>query len=208
MNFRFILLVVVIFALLVGGFWLYQWRQTPSPTRVAKTTPPAQPPERPVTPATKPPLLPDLDTPLPPHSVADRILVEKKARRLTLFYQDQPLKSYQIALGRQPEGPKRFEGDNKTPEGRYTIDWRNPNSKFHRSLHISYPNPADQAFAAQKRRSAGGDIMIHGLPNGWGALGPLHLRRDWTAGCIAVTNSEIEEIWRVTPDGVPIEIRP
>lgn len=156
---------------------------------------------------TPPPLiLPD--TPLPPQSLANRIVIEKKARRLTLFENDRALKTYAIALGRQPEGPKQFEGDNKTPEGRYQIASRKKNSSYHRALRISYPNPNDRAFAASQRRSPGGDIMIHGLPNGWGALGPLHLRRDWTAGCIAVTNEEIEEIWRAAPDGTPIDIRP
>jgi len=81
-------------------------------------------------------------------------------------------------------------------------------SDFHRALRISYPGPEDVAFAAKKKRSAGGDIMIHGLPNGMGSLGRLHLLRDWTAGCIAVTNAEIEELWRTVPDGTPIEIRP
>ena len=146
--------------------------------------------------------------PLPPIGVADWILVEKKARRLTLFRNSKPLKSYDIALGRQPEGPKRFQGDNKTPEGRYRIDSRKKNSDYYRALHISYPNPGDAAYATKQKRSAGGDIMIHGLPKGMGSLGRLHLLRDWTAGCIAVTNTEIEELWRAIPDGTPIEIRP
>lgn len=148
------------------------------------------------------------ERPLPSQSIADWILVEKKARRLTLFNKNQPLKSYDIALGRQPDGPKRFQGDNKTPEGRYKIDSRKKNSSYHRALHISYPSPGDVAFASQQQRSAGGDIMIHGLPNGMGSMGSLHLLRDWTAGCIAVTNAEIEELWRAIPDGTPIEIRP
>lgn len=154
---------------------------------------------------------PEIKPPLLPRSaagVADRVLVEKKAHRLTLFRHDVPLKSYAIALGQQPEGPKRFAGDNKTPEGRYVIDSRKKNSAYHRSLHISYPRPEDVAFAVERKRSAGGDIMIHGLPNGQGYWGARHLLRDWTAGCIAVTNAEIEELWRAIPDGTPIEIRP
>ncbi len=152
------------------------------------------------------PQLPNL--PLFSNRIADRVLVEKKARRLTLFRNNTPLKTYEIALGRQPEGAKRFEGDNKTPEGRYVIDTRKKNSSYHRALHISYPSSRDAAFAAQQGRSAGGSIMIHGLPNGMGSLGSFHRLRDWTAGCIAVTNTEIEELWRAIPDGTPIEIRP
>ena len=152
------------------------------------------------------PELPDHS--FPPIGLADWILVEKKARRLTLFRDNKPLKSYDIALGRQPDGPKRFQGDNKTPEGRYRIASLKKNSDFHRALRISYPSPEDAAFAAKQQRSAGGDIMIHGLPNGMGSLGRLHLLRDWTAGCIAVTNAEIEELWRAVPDGTLIEIRP
>lgn len=152
------------------------------------------------------PQFPEL--PLSSKYVADRVLVEKKARRLTLFRNNKPLKSYDIALGQQPDGPKRFVGDNKTPEGRYVIDTRKKNSRYHRALHISYPSPEDTAIAAKQKRSAGGDIMIHGLPNGMGSLGSLHRLRDWTAGCIAVTNTEIEELWRAIPDGTPIEIRP
>jgi lipoprotein-anchoring transpeptidase ErfK/SrfK len=148
------------------------------------------------------------ERPLPSNSIADWILVEKKARRLTLFRKNQPFKSYDIALGQQPDGPKRFQGDNKTPEGRYKIDSRKKNSSYHRALHISYPNPNDVAFASKQQRSAGGDIMIHGLPKGMGSMGSFHLLRDWTAGCIAVTNTEIEELWQAIPDGTPIEIRP
>ncbi len=154
---------------------------------------------------------PEIKPPLLPRSaagMADRVLVEKKAHRLTLFRNNRPLKSYAIALGQQPEGPKRFAGDNKTPEGRYVIDSRKKNSAYHRSLHISYPRPEEVAFAAEHKRSAGGDIMIHGLPNGRGFWGARHLLRDWTAGCIAVTDAEIEELWRAIPDGTPIEIRP
>jgi murein L,D-transpeptidase YafK len=154
----------------------------------------------------RPPKLPDRS--LPPIGVADWILVEKKARRLTLFRENKPLKSYDIALGRQPDGPKRVQGDNKTPEGRYKIDFRKRNSDYHRALHISYPSAEDAAIAAKQKRPAGGDIMIHGLPKGMGSLERLHLLRDWTAGCIAVTNAEIEELWRAVPDGTPIEIRP
>lgn len=139
---------------------------------------------------------------------ADRIVVEKAARRLTLFRGATALKSYRVALGREPIGPKREEGDHRTPEGFYTIDRRKPDSDFHLALHVSYPNVEDVAQAEARGVSAGSDIMIHGLPNGSGWIGKLHQRTDWTDGCVAVTDQEIEEIWRVVPDGTPIEIRP
>jgi len=147
---------------------------------------------------------------LPPDTRADFILVEKRARRLILFEKGKALKGYDIALGRVPVGPKEQEGDRKTPEGHYHINWRNPNSKYHLSLNISYPTREQKAAAQAQGRSAGRDIMIHGQPNGahsWvGAEGTLP--GDWTDGCIAVSNAEIEEIWRSVPNGTPIEIRP
>lgn len=146
--------------------------------------------------------------PLSPKARADRILVEKAARRLTLFRGSTPLKSYRVALGRSPVGSKEKEGDQRTPEGVYLIDRHKEDSDFHRALHISYPDADDIARAAKDRVSAGSDIMIHGLPNGRGWMGALHRRRDWTAGCIAVTDRQIEEIWRAVPDGTRIEIRP
>jgi murein L,D-transpeptidase YafK len=118
------------------------------------------------------------------------------------------LKSYRVALGRNPIGPKQQEGDMKTPEGLYTIDYRNPTSDYHLSLHISYPSVEDVARAQARDVNAGFDIMIHGLPNGRGWIGAFHRRQDWTAGCIALTDAEIEELWRVTPDGTTVEIRP
>ncbi|MDQ3197662.1 MAG: L,D-transpeptidase family protein [Verrucomicrobiota bacterium] len=139
---------------------------------------------------------------------ADRILVEKAARRMTLFRGGTPLKIYRIALGRAPVGHKVQEGDQRTPEGIYSIDRRKPDSDFHRALHISYPSPDDVARARELGVEPGGDIMIHGQPNGRGGVGALHRARDWTAGCIALTDAQIEEIWRSVPDGTPIEIRP
>lgn len=180
----------------------------PQPQLPDQAPPAKTPPDQVATLETKPHPPKSSDRSFPPIGNAEWILVEKSARRLTLFRNNRPLKSYAIALGRQPEGPKRFQGDNKTPEGRYVIDSRKRGSAYHRALHISYPSPDDAAFAAKQKRSAGGDVMIHGLPNGMGSLGKLHLLRDWTAGCIAVTNAEIEEIWRAVPDGTPIEIRP
>ena len=146
--------------------------------------------------------------PLPADARADRIVVEKSARKLTLFRGEMPLKSYSVALGRAPEGTKQREGDHRTPEGQYTIDAHKHDSAFHRALHISYPSPVDSAVAAQRGDKPGGDIMVHGIRNGLGWLGALHRSVDWTSGCIAVTDKEIEEIYRAVPDGTPIDIRP
>jgi len=139
---------------------------------------------------------------------ADRIVVDKRARRLTLLQGTTVLRTYTVALGGEPRGPKVCQGDNRTPEGAYVIDSRNLGSRFHRSLHVSYPNARDREAARKARCNPGGDIMVHGLPNGYGWLGRSHRLRDWTAGCIAVTNDEIEEIWRLVPSGTPIEIKP
>ncbi len=139
---------------------------------------------------------------------ADRVVIVKSARTLTLLRQGQVLKTYKVALGREPEGPKTQRGDNRTPEGEYIIDARNAHSSFHRSLHISYPNAGDRARAAKMRVNPGGEIMIHGLPPAFAYLGPLHRQTDWTLGCIAVTNAEIEEIWTLVPNGTKVEIRP
>jgi len=144
--------------------------------------------------------------PLPIGTEADKILIEKKIRRLTLFNNGKSLKSYRIALGPNSEGKKLEEGDKRTPEGTYLVDRRKERSRYHRALHISYPNSDDIAQAKERGVSPGSDIMIHGLPNGIGFLGKLHVKRDWTLGCIAVTNSEIDEIWRAVPDGTSVEI--
>jgi len=146
--------------------------------------------------------------PLPRDAVADRIVVEKSARRLTLLRDGKTLKTYPMALGREPVGAKEYEGDQRTPEGVYTIDFHKPDSDYHLALHISYPEAHDNERAAAQGLSAGSDIMIHGLPNGRGWIGRFHRRNDWTAGCIAVADFEIEEIYRAVPDGTPIELRP
>lgn len=137
-----------------------------------------------------------------------KVLVEKSKRELHLMHKDKKVKSYTIALGGNPIGHKTQEGDLKTPEGIYKIDWRNPNSQFHKSLHISYPNAVDKAQAQKRRVSPGGAIFIHGLGPNFGFLGTLHTKSDWTLGCIAVTNEEIEEIWDRVPNGTVIEILP
>jgi murein L,D-transpeptidase YafK len=139
-------------------------------------------------------------------SQADFVRVEKSARALTLFRRGVAFKRYTgLQLGGEPAGAKHFEGDERTPEGWYTIDYRNPRSAYHLSLHISYPTPAQRDFAAAYGRSAGGQIFIHGQPN---ALTEGREPGDWTDGCIALSDAEIEALWREVPDGTPIEIRP
>jgi tetratricopeptide (TPR) repeat protein len=139
---------------------------------------------------------------------ADKVLIEKNERRLTLLLKGEVIKSYKIALGGDPIGPKQRQGDNKTPEGTYTIDSRNSNSGYHLSLHISYPNEIDKKRAKELGVSPGGDIMIHGIKNGLAWVGASHAEVDWTKGCIAVTDEEMEELYRLVPNGTIVEIRP
>ena len=135
----------------------------------------------------------------------DLIRVDKSERTLALYADGRPVRTYAgIQLGDAPVGPKRFEGDERTPEGRYTIDYGNPHSAYHLSLHISYPNAADTAYARSRGRSPGGLIFIHGQPNGYDGRVP----GDWTDGCIALSNAEIEELWSLVGDGAEIEIMP
>jgi len=145
---------------------------------------------------------------LPAGTTIDRIVVEKSARRLSIFRDRNQIKIYRIALGRKPLGLKQEEGDMKTPEGIYKIDGRNPQSSFYLALHISYPSDEDNKRAATHGVSAGSDIMIHGIQNGRGWIGAFHRWKDWTHGWVALTDEEIEELWRVTSDGTTIEIRP
>jgi murein L,D-transpeptidase YafK len=139
---------------------------------------------------------------------ADRIIVFKSQRRLVLMNAGKEIRTYKVSLGPSPIGPKTRQGDHKTPEGVYVIDSRNAASHFYRALHVSYPNQADRARARKLGVSPGGEIMVHGLPNGYGSLGKAHLLHDWTDGCIAVTNEEMDEIWKLVPVGTRIEIRP
>lgn len=148
------------------------------------------------------------ETPLPADAKADSIIVLKSKREMQLLKDGQVLKTYRISLGGVPVGAKQRQGDHKTPEGTYQIIGRNSRSQFHRSLRISYPNAEDRARAAKMGAAPGGDIFIHGLPNGYGWIGRGHLAKDWTDGCIAVTDEEIEEIWQAVPDGTKVEIRP
>lgn len=143
-----------------------------------------------------------------PEPHADRVLVLKKERTLHLLRADRVLKSYKIALGGDPVGPKTRQGDHKTPEGVYVLDFRNAHSQFYKSIHISYPSGRDRVAARQKGVSPGGDVFVHGLPKGYAWVGASHRLKDWTDGCIAVTNQEMDEIWRAVGDGTPIEIRP
>jgi murein L,D-transpeptidase YafK len=139
---------------------------------------------------------------------ADRVVVLKKERTLQLLNHGKVIKTYKVALGGDPVGPKTRQGDHKTPEGLYVLDSRNPHSQYYKSIHISYPSAGDRAAARQKGISPGGDVFVHGLPNGYRYVGSAHRLKDWTDGCIAVTDEEMDEIWRAAADGTPIEIRP
>ncbi len=140
--------------------------------------------------------------------VADSIVVEKARHSMTLYQAGFPVRTYNIALGKQPLGDKVMRGDGRTPEGVFRIDARNPESKYYKSLHVSYPDAAHQKRAAALGVAAGGDIMIHGLPRGLEQVGAAHRDFDWTEGCVALTNDEIDELWRALPDGTPIQIKP
>lgn len=148
------------------------------------------------------------NAPLPADAKADHVIVHKQARRLQLTRDGVALKSYRIALGKAPIGHKQQEGDGKTPEGDYVIDWRNPDSCCHLSLHLSYPNTDDVERAQVAGVPPGENIMIHGFPNGASWFSRLHRWGDWTNGCIAVTDLEMDELWRAVDDGTPITIDP
>lgn len=140
---------------------------------------------------------------------ADRIVVYKKKRELLLMRDGRVIRRYWVSLGFGPKGHKKQEGDGKTPEGVYTIDKRKPRSKFYKALHINYPNDEDKAQAKERGVSAGGELYIHGLGSSTVAwMGAAHVLTDWTAGCIALTDREMDELWTLVPDGTPIDIRP
>ncbi len=139
---------------------------------------------------------------------ATAVLIDKSNRSLKLLNDGHTLREYQISLGKQPVGHKLYEGDQRTPEGRYVLDWRNENSKFYRSIHVSYPNARDRARARRLGKDPGGNIMIHGIPNLFHYAPWLYTGKDWTDGCIAVTNTEMDEIWEMVEDGTPIVILP
>jgi murein L,D-transpeptidase YafK len=138
----------------------------------------------------------------------NRVVVLKKERTLILYSDGKELRRYKVALGGNPTGPKQRRGDGRTPEGTYTLDFRNAKSQFYKSIHISYPNAADRQRVRQAGVNPGGDIFLHGLPNGFGSIGAAHRLKDWTDGCIAVNDQEIDEIWKLVPNGTAIEIKP
>lgn len=137
----------------------------------------------------------------------DKILVLKSKRQLQVYSKGELIKTYKISLGRKPIGTKQFEDDDKTPEGQYIINDKNPNSGYHLNLGGSYPSASDIRFAKSKGKSPGGLIKIHGLKNGRGFIGKFHRFFDWTHGCIAVTNKEVEELYLNIKIGTPIEIK-
>lgn len=139
----------------------------------------------------------------------DLIVIEKEKRILSIYDNGSLIKSYKISLGKNPVGRKQFEGDKKTPEGVYYIDGKNPKSKYFLNLGISYPNEKDMAYAESHGKSAGGDIKIHGLPNGFSMAKPLFdIYGDWTEGCIAVNNEDMAELYNIIDIGTKIEIKP
>ena len=178
----------------------------PKPTAVARTGPRA--PTRGTTAPAAPSTAPAVLTGARRTYTADSVVVEKSLRRLTLYAGGIPARTYDVALGKKPDGRKERAGDFRTPEGLYFIDARNPVSQYHRGLHVSYPNADDLARARATGISTGGDIMIHGLPNGQGKVGARHRAFDWTNGCVAVTDQEIDEIWNSVPVGTPVRIKP
>lgn len=181
MKIKTVLLISMVFVFLVGMIFLW-WKPIP-------------PQENAI-------------APLPKNAQITRLLVLKSERKMWVYEHDKPLKSYDIALGFNPVGHKQFEGDGKTPEGIYRINERNPNSAYHKNLGISYPNQQDKNYAESQGKSAGGLIKIHGIKNGLGSIGRNHLRHDWTNGCIAVTNEEMDELFRQVVHNAEIEIRP
>lgn len=186
LRFRSLLLAALILPLPAAAFSLFSWESAPKAPASQN-----RPPSATVRPA-------DLNGP------ADRIVIKKSERRLYLMHGNQPIRSYKVALGYQPKGHKRYQGDGRTPEGRYRLDWRSASSQYYKALHISYPNPEDLIRARSKGQDPGGMIMIHGQPN----RSAQEKTGDWTFGCIAVSNLAIDEIWTLTEVGTPIEILP
>ena len=137
----------------------------------------------------------------------DLIRVEKSAHRMSVYHQGRLVREFRVALGRGGLGDKQRQGDGRVPEGSYRITAHNPNSAFHLSLRIGYPTPVQAAAAARRGVNPGGDIMIHGLPNGRGFIGSRHTQFDWTEGCVAITNREIEWLYKTVKVGTPVEIR-
>jgi len=139
---------------------------------------------------------------------ADAVLVIKSDKRLYLMNKGEPFASLPVTFGGQPEGHKRKRGDQKTPEGNYILDYKNVNSRFYRSIHISYPNWQDRTNASRVGADPGGDIMIHGQTNGWEWAAPVVQLFSWTDGCIALSNKDMDRVWEAVDPGTPIEIWP
>ena len=139
---------------------------------------------------------------------ADAVLVVKSEKRLYLMIKGERFASFRVTFGDNPKGHKQKRGDERTPEGRYVLDYKNPNSKFHKSIHVSYPNAKDREMARLLGVDPGGDIMIHGQTNGWGWASPVLQFFPWTDGCIALTNTSMDRVWNAVAPGTPIEIRP
>lgn len=185
-----ILLIFLILVIGILGYAFFSFVKTvPIPTQPVRTEP-----------ATETPI--KLSVPI------DMILIEKNLHKMTVYHKGTAVKSYKIALGFSPSGHKEQVRDGKTPEGNYRIIYKNPHSRFHKSLKISYPSVQDKRIAKQKGVSPGGDIMIHGLAKPFELLGRTHSVRDWTLGCIAVSNEEIDELYEYTPVGTPVTIKP
>lgn len=138
----------------------------------------------------------------------DLVRVIKSERKLMLFAEGKVIRQFKVALGSNPQGHKQQEGDKRTPEGRYTLDYKKADSAFYKAIHISYPNPSDVASAKKRGVSPGGQIMIHGQKNGLGWFNFLSQRSDWTEGCIALKNDEMDVVWNLVKEGTPIEILP
>lgn len=154
------------------------------------------------------PVVTAIPRPPPKPILADRVVVDKHRRVLELLHQGKVFESFPIALGPHPKGPKRQEGDGRTPEGTYRIDWKSMNTHWSRELHISYPDAPERVWAAAHHVDPGGAIFIHGMPPDYGPYDPPFWLRDWTEGCIAVGNAAIVKIWDAVPDGTPVDIRP
>ena len=140
--------------------------------------------------------------------IADKVLVNKTERKMYLLKAGKKIRQYNIALGDAPSGHKQQQGDGRTPEGRYTLGYKNSNSKFYKSIHISYPNATDRKNAKKRGVDPGGDIMIHGQRNRWGWLSPIAQLFNWTNGCIALSDRDMDAVWKAVNVGTPIEIRP
>ena len=139
---------------------------------------------------------------------ADEVIVVKSEKRLYLLHRNEPFASFPVTFGSNPKGHKQMRGDGRTPEGSYVLDYKNPNSKFYKSIHISYPNRRDREYARRNGMDPGGDIMIHGQPNGYGWAAPVLQLFSWTDGCVALSDSNMDVIWESVDPGTPIEIRP